>query len=126
MQTEGIKGDRVTKVEVVSVCGYLGALGLAKWTHVYIEKNEINCDMRLGTALFDMFGRCGDPQSAMKVFDNMARRDVSAWTAAIGAMVMQGNGERALELFDDMLKQGVKPDEVVFEAVPSTNSMQPY
>ncbi|PRQ35987.1 putative pentatricopeptide [Rosa chinensis] len=72
--------------------------------------------MRLGTALVDMFARCGDPQSAIKVFDNMARRDVSAWTAAIGALAMQGNGERALELFDNMHKQGVKPD-VVFVAV---------
>ncbi|PRQ36228.1 putative pentatricopeptide [Rosa chinensis] len=57
------------------------------------KKHEINCDMWLGTALVDMFARCGDLQSAMKVFDNMARRDVSAWTAAIGAMTMQGNGE---------------------------------
>ncbi|KAM5552764.1 hypothetical protein ABKV19_025132 [Rosa sericea] len=93
MQTEGIKGDTVTMVEVASACGYMGAIDLAKWTHAYIEKDKINCDMRLGTALVDMFARCGDPQSAIKVFDNMARRDVSAWTAAIGAMAMQGNGE---------------------------------
>ncbi|PRQ49693.1 putative tetratricopeptide-like helical domain, DYW domain-containing protein [Rosa chinensis] len=117
MQTEGIKGDRVTMVEVASACGYLGALDLAKWTHAYIEKSEIKCDTRLGTALVDMFAKCGDPQSAMKVFNTMAGRDVSAWTAAIRAMAMEGNGKRALELFDDMLKQGVKPDEVVFVAV---------
>ncbi|XP_024195518.1 pentatricopeptide repeat-containing protein At3g22690 [Rosa chinensis] len=115
--TEGIKGDTVTMVEVASACGYLGAIDLAKWTHAYIGKDKINCDMRLGTSLVDMFARCGNPQSAIKVFDNMARRDVSAWTAAIGAMAMQGNGERALELFDNMHKQGVKPDEVVFVAV---------
>ncbi|KAL6185615.1 hypothetical protein ACLB2K_041745 [Fragaria x ananassa] len=117
MQAEGIKGDRVTMVEVSSACGYLGALDLAKWTHAYIEKNDINCDTRLGTALVDMFAKCGDPQSAIKVFNTMARRDVSAWTAAIGAMAMEGNGERALELFDHMLKQGVKLDEVVFVAI---------
>ncbi|XP_050373048.1 pentatricopeptide repeat-containing protein At3g22690 [Argentina anserina] len=117
MQTEGIKGDRVTMVEVASACGYLGALDLAKWTHAYIEKNAIECDMRLRTALVDMFAKCGDPQSAIKVFNTMARRDVSAWTAAIGAMAMEGNGERALQLFNDMVKQGVKPDEVVFAAV---------
>lgn len=117
MLTEGVKGDRVTMVEVASACGYLGALDLAKWIHAYIEKNKINCDMRLGTALVDMFARCGDPQSAMKVFNTMVRRDVSAWTAAIGAMAMEGNGEGALELFDDMLREGVKPDEIVFVAV---------
>ena len=66
MQAEGIKGDRVTMVEVASTCGYLGALYLAKWTHAYIEKNKIDCDMRLGTTLVDMFTRCDDPQSEKK------------------------------------------------------------
>ncbi|RXH78165.1 hypothetical protein DVH24_001683 [Malus domestica] len=52
MQAEGIKGDRVTM-----------------WTHAYIEKKKIDCDMRLDTALVDMFARCDDPQSAMDLFD---------------------------------------------------------
>lgn len=117
MQNEEIKADRVTMVEVASACGYLGTLDLAKWIHTCIEKNEIHCDMRLGTALVDMFARCGDPQSAMKVFNNMSTRDVSAWTAAIGATAMEGNAEWAMELFDKMLRQGVKPDGVVFVAL---------
>ncbi|KAF3455649.1 hypothetical protein FNV43_RR00288 [Rhamnella rubrinervis] len=117
MQNEGVKADRVTMVEVASACGYLGTLDLAKWIHTYIEKNEIHCDMQLGTALVDMFARCGDPQSAMKVFNNMSRRDVSAWTAAIGAMAMEGNAEQAIELFDEMLRQGMKPDGVIFVAL---------
>jgi pentatricopeptide repeat protein len=117
MQNEGIKADRVTMVGIASACGYLGALDLAKWILTYIEKNDIHCDMRLGMALVDMFARCGDPQSAMQIFNKMARRDVSAWTAAIGAMAMEGNGEQAIDLFNEMLGQGVKPDEVVFVAL---------
>ncbi|CAN4091288.1 unnamed protein product [Withania somnifera] len=91
MQNEGIKADRVTMVSVASECGY--------------------------TALVDMFARCGDPASAMKVFNKMKERDVSAWTAAIGAMAMEGNGKRAVELFYEMLRKGVEPDQVVFVAV---------
>uniref|UniRef100_A0A2P2PM02 Pentatricopeptide repeat-containing family protein n=1 Tax=Rhizophora mucronata TaxID=61149 RepID=A0A2P2PM02_RHIMU len=114
MQLEGMKADTATMVNVASACGYLGALNLAKWIHTYIGKNEIYCDMRLGTALVDMFARCGDPQSAMQIFSKMLKRDVSAWTAAIGAMAMQGCGKQAIALFNEMLKQGVKPDGVVF------------
>ncbi|PRQ36242.1 putative pentatricopeptide [Rosa chinensis] len=40
MQTEGIKGDRVTMVEAASACEYLGTLGHAKWIHAYIEKKQ--------------------------------------------------------------------------------------
>lgn len=117
MQNDGIKADKVTMVEVSSACGYLGTLDLAKWIHSYIEKNEIHCDTRLGTSLVDMFARCGDPQNALRVFNKMSRRDVSAWTAAIGAMAMQGNAEQAMELFYEMLRQRVKPDGVVFVAL---------
>ncbi|KAK1387850.1 Pentatricopeptide repeat-containing protein [Heracleum sosnowskyi] len=117
MQSKGIKSDEVTMVSVVSACGYLGALALAKWTYKYIETNNIFCDLRLNTALVDMFARCGDTQSAMLVFDTMKERDVSAWTAAIGAMAVEGNGERAVQLFHEMIMQGVKPDEVAFTRV---------
>ena len=114
MQLKEIKVDRVTMVEVASACGNLGALELAKWVYSHIVKNAIYCDMLLETALVDMFARCGDPHSAMNVFNNMHRKDVSAWTAAIGAMAVNGNGDRAIELYNEMLRQGVKPDQVVF------------
>ncbi|KAK6117190.1 hypothetical protein DH2020_049069 [Rehmannia glutinosa] len=117
MQNEGIIADDVTMVSVALACGYLGALDLAKWTYNYIEKHGIQCNTRLSTSLVDMFGRCGDTQSAMKVFDKMKERDVSAWTAAIGAMAMGGNGKRAVELFYEMLRQEIVPDAVVFSAV---------
>ncbi|KAK7253152.1 hypothetical protein RIF29_37628 [Crotalaria pallida] len=117
MQNQGIKGDRVTMVGVASASGYLGALDLAKWVYTYIEKNDIHIDMLLGTALVDMFSRCGDPRGAMHVFRKIERRDVPAWTAAIRVMAMEGNTEGAIELFNEMIKLEVKPDDVVFVAL---------
>ncbi|KAF7151498.1 hypothetical protein RHSIM_Rhsim02G0027300 [Rhododendron simsii] len=117
MQSEGIKADKLTMVSVASACGYLGALDLAKWTYSYIEKFGIHHDLKLDTALVDMFARCGDTKSAMLVFNKIQNRDVSAWTSAIGAMAMEGNGIRALKIFNEMTNQGVKPDAVVFVAV---------
>ncbi|XP_019155009.1 PREDICTED: pentatricopeptide repeat-containing protein At3g22690 [Ipomoea nil] len=117
MLNEGIKANEMTMVSVACACGYLGALDLAKWIYSYVEKTEINCDIQLSTALLDMFARCGDISSAMEVFNKMKVRDVSAWSAAIGATAKEGNGKRAVELFYEMLQEDVKPDEVVFVAV---------
>ncbi|KAF3611694.1 hypothetical protein DY000_02049143 [Brassica cretica] len=111
---EGVDADGVTMMSIASACGHLGALDLAKWIYYYIEKNGIQLDVRLSTSLVDMFSRCGDPETAMSIFDGLANRDVSAWTAAIRAMAMSGNAERAIELFDEMIEQGLKPDGVVF------------
>jgi pentatricopeptide repeat protein len=117
MQNQGIKGDRVTMVGIASACGYLGAHDLAKWIYTYIEKNDILIDMQLGTALVDMFSRCGDPPNAMRVFGNMEKRDVSAWTAAIRVMALEGNAKGAIDIFNEMLKQEVMPDDFVFVAL---------
>lgn len=117
MQKNRMKPDRVTMVGIASACGYLGAFDHAKWVYTYILKNGIHIDLQLGTALVDMFSRCGDSYSGMIVFNGMEKRDVSAWTAAIGAMAMGGNAEGAVELFDEMLRQEVKPDDIVFVAL---------
>ncbi|PKA49371.1 Pentatricopeptide repeat-containing protein [Apostasia shenzhenica] len=117
MQSSGTQPDRVTMVSIASGCSYLGALDLAKWTYTYIRKKKVHTDMKLNTALVDMFARCGDTRSSMKVFDEMPSRDVSAWSAAIGAMAVEGDGRRALQLFSDMVRGGVKPDSVVFVGV---------
>ncbi|KAK6913971.1 Pentatricopeptide repeat [Dillenia turbinata] len=57
MQAEKMKADRVTMVAVASACGYLGFLGLARWIHAYIDRNQIEVDLRLNTALIDMYAR---------------------------------------------------------------------
>ncbi|XP_051127923.1 pentatricopeptide repeat-containing protein At3g22690 [Andrographis paniculata] len=116
MQSEGIVADEATMVSIAAACGYLGALNLATWIHNYIKKYGIRRNVRLDTALVDMFARCGAPKSAMEVFRSMTERDVSAWTAAIRATAVDGNGEHAADLFDEMVREGTRPDEVAFSA----------
>ncbi|KAF6138120.1 hypothetical protein GIB67_033534 [Kingdonia uniflora] len=117
MQTEEVKADKVTMVGVASACGYLGSLELAKWIHAYIDKNEIQCDVQLSAALVNMYARCGDPKISMQLFDKIGEKDVSAWTTAIGAMGMEGDGRRAVELFHEMIADGVKPDGVAYVTI---------
>ncbi|PKU79388.1 pentatricopeptide repeat-containing protein At3g22690 [Dendrobium catenatum] len=117
MQSSGMRPDRVTMLSVASACGYLGALDLAKWTYAYINKNKISTEVKLNTALVDMFARCGDTKSSLKIFEKMQNKDASAWTAAIGAMAVEGNGRRAIYLFSEMIKDGLKPDTIAFVQV---------
>ncbi|KAI4364377.1 hypothetical protein MLD38_020476 [Melastoma candidum] len=117
MQRVGIKPDRITLASIATACGIVGALGVAKWILFYIEHEGIECDVHLFTALIDMFGRCGDPVTAMRVFEKMKRRDPSAWTAIIRAMAASGCGKLAVDLFDKMIQEGYKPDDVTLVGV---------
>ncbi|KAK6941594.1 Pentatricopeptide repeat [Dillenia turbinata] len=117
MQLKGVKGDKVTMVSLLLSCTHLGALELGKWLHMHIEKMDIAVDVALGTALVDMYAKCGCIESALRVFQEMRERDVMTWTALIVGLAMTGQGETALDFFHEMQMSGLKPDAITFVGV---------
>ena len=117
MQLKGLKGDKVTMVSLLLACTHLGALELGKWLHACIEKEKIEVDVALGTALVDMYAKCGSIDIAMRVFQELPEKDVMSWTALIVGLAMCGEGEKALEYFHEMQIGGVKPDAITFVGV---------
>ncbi|XP_010249955.1 PREDICTED: pentatricopeptide repeat-containing protein At2g29760, chloroplastic-like [Nelumbo nucifera] len=117
MQLKGVKPDKVTMVSLLMACTHLGALEIGKWLHAYIEKENIEVDTVLGTALVDMYAKCGSIETASRVFHELSQKDVMTWTALISGFAMCGKGEKALELFYQMQNSGVKPDAVTFIGV---------
>jgi pentatricopeptide repeat protein len=117
MQTKGIKGDKVTMASLLLACTHLGALELGKWLHAYIKKQRIDVDVALGTALVDMYAKCGSIETAIQVFHEMPEKDVMTWTALILGLAMCGQAENALQYFDEMHIKGVKPDAITFVGV---------
>ncbi|MFQ6668607.1 hypothetical protein Gotur_035873, partial [Gossypium turneri] len=52
--------------------------------------------------------------TARDVFSRMSRRDVVSWTSIIVGAAQHGQAEEALSLYDNMILNGVKPNEVTF------------
>ncbi|XP_007015003.2 PREDICTED: pentatricopeptide repeat-containing protein At1g08070, chloroplastic [Theobroma cacao] len=122
MQKIGLKPDNVTLVAVLNACGNLGKLEFGKWVHAYVDKNRIKADGFIGNALVDMYAKCGSVEQAFGVFHSMKCRDVFSYTAMIVGFAMNGEAERALEIFAEMPVVGVKPDDVTFVGVLSACS----
>ncbi|XP_059644027.1 putative pentatricopeptide repeat-containing protein At3g08820 [Cornus florida] len=110
MQRENLKPDCYTMVGVLSACARLGALELGDWACSLIDKNEFLTNPVLGTALIDMYAKCGKMASAWRVFKGMKERDVVVWNAVISALSMNGHVKAAFGLFGQMEKFGVQPD----------------
>ncbi|GMI89153.1 EMBRYO DEFECTIVE 3102, ORGANELLE TRANSCRIPT PROCESSING 82 [Hibiscus trionum] len=122
MQGIGLRPDSVTLVAVLNACSNLGKLELGKWVHAYIDKNRIKADGFIGNALVDMYAKCGSIEQAFGVFRGMECKDVFSYTAMIVGFAMNGEAERALEIFSEMPAAGIKPDEVTFVGVLSACS----
>ncbi|XP_042494694.1 pentatricopeptide repeat-containing protein At1g08070, chloroplastic-like [Macadamia integrifolia] len=118
MQLVKIRPTEVTLLSVLTACANLGALETGSWIHGYINKNGIEIDNNLGTALIDMYAKCGNMEKALDVFINMGRKkDVITWTAMIVGLAMNGRCRESLEFFSNMVTERVRPDEVTFLGV---------
>ncbi|XP_042513821.1 pentatricopeptide repeat-containing protein At1g08070, chloroplastic-like [Macadamia integrifolia] len=117
MQIEDLKPNEVTLVGVLSACAQVGALDTGRWIHSYIDRNGFGLNLLVGTALVDMYSKCGSLEGAQLVFERMLERDVVAWNAMIMGFSMNGQSRKALELFYQMRSGNVKPNEVTMIGV---------
>ncbi|MCL7032385.1 hypothetical protein MKW94_013527 [Papaver nudicaule] len=119
MQTRRLKPDGFTVVSLLTGCAQLGALEQGRWIHEYIEDYNIRMDAVVGTALIDMYAKCGFIEKSMEIFLKADERDRSTWNAIICGLALNGQTNKSLELFSEMKLTGVKPDDVTFVGVLS-------
>ncbi|KAF5188024.1 Pentatricopeptide repeat [Thalictrum thalictroides] len=114
MLVEKVEPNESILVNVLSASAHLGALELGKWIEMYMRNKSVRFTVRLGTALIDMYSKCGCVDTALRVFNEMKEKNVLAWSAMIGGLAINGRGKDALELFSRMQMHRVKPNEVTF------------
>lgn len=107
-------------VSSLSACAHLGALFHGRLIHAYINKTSgAEFSVNLGTALVHMYAKCGSIQCSYKAFRKMAHRDIVTWGAIISAFAMHGQAHKCFQLFDEMVSQGIQPNEIIFVAILS-------
>lgn len=114
MREEGVVPDKVAMVTVVNACAKLGAMHRARFVSEYICRNRFSLDLILGSAMIDMYAKCGSVESAREVFDVMKEKNVISWSAMIAAYGYHGKGKEALDLFRMMLSCAILPNKVTF------------
>lgn len=122
---EGTEPDEVLLVSVLKACAHLGALDRGRAIHEYIDRYGRRRDgnvnrVVLGTALVDMYCKCGCVGEAIEVFDRVENRDIVLWNAMISGLAMHGESRRALELFGRLKEEGrptVVPNRSTYVAV---------
>lgn len=119
LQISGVVPDESTMVSVVSAISDLGLLSMGRRVHGYIIRQKISLEGALGTALINMYTKCGDIGGAYHVFLNISGKNVGHWTSIIGGLAAHGLVEAALRLFSEMLTSGVEANHVTFIGVLS-------
>lgn len=114
MQECGIEPNQVTFVCVLQACSNIAALETGKQVQAQFNNLGLELDVFIGSALIDMYSRCGCLQDALTIFDSLPTRNVVTWNALIAGFSLHSNHESAFNIFKDMLQAGIRPNEVTF------------
>ncbi|KAH7428142.1 hypothetical protein KP509_10G077700 [Ceratopteris richardii] len=118
MKREEVSPDSVTFMGVLKACSSMGAMEMGEKLHHEITKQGLlACDEILGTALLNMYAKCGALAKAHQVFEQLPVRNLVTWSALIAGHVEKGESEQALDCFKQMQQEGPCPDEAIFLAI---------
>ncbi|KAG4913683.1 hypothetical protein JHK82_054269 [Glycine max] len=122
MQYAGFVPNRVTMINALHACAHSGNVDMGAWIHGVIKREGWELDVVLGTALIDMYGKCGRVEEGLNVFRSMKEKNVFTWNTVIKGLALAKSGQEAIWWFNKMEKDGVRPDEVTLLAVLSACS----
>ncbi|XP_031473636.1 pentatricopeptide repeat-containing protein At4g33990 [Nymphaea colorata] len=122
MQEEGIQFDQGTLVSILPACSHLGAVREGTCIHCHSIKMGLHSDLFVTTCLIDMYAKCGKLEESLHLFEEVPKRSSVPWNAIICGLGIHGHGEKSLDLFEEMQKQEVEPDQVTFVSLLSSCS----
>ncbi|TXG46621.1 hypothetical protein EZV62_027872 [Acer yangbiense] len=88
--------------------------------HGLIVKFEMQFDTMVGTALVDMYSKCGCWHLAYNFFKELnGSRNLMTWNSMIAGLMLNGQSEKAVELFEKLEHEELKPDSASWNSMIS-------
>lgn len=112
MIKDGFAPDVYSFISVLKAVGMLGDFDKGKQVHICASKLNLESNVRVGTALIDMYSKCRALQEARSVFDrNFSQCRLNMpWNAMIGGYSDCRLNQEAVALYVEMCENNVKSD----------------
>lgn len=117
MVRAGWRPDESSMVSALSACAHLGAHDVGRSIHCALLRNTARLNTFMSTSLVDMYAKCGCIENAAAVFDAMDDKNAWTYSAMVSGLALHGDGRKALEVFDAMVREGHRPDAAVYVGV---------
>ncbi|MCD7467068.1 hypothetical protein HAX54_004261 [Datura stramonium] len=104
----------------------LEACELGAQLHALCWKAGFALHIVVGTVLIDMYVKCLDLETSRRVFDQMPERNVITWTSMITGYAQNRCPIKAMILFKEMLKLGIRANCVTYTSLLSSFSCPDY
>jgi pentatricopeptide repeat protein len=117
MQWAGLKANHFTFGSVLKACSSVANPEHGKRIHSFIIKTGFESDILVGSAIVDMYAKCGVTEDARTMFYKMPERNVVTWNTIIAGFCQVVDAEEALNYFCEMQQTGIKPNHFTVSSV---------
>eukprot|EP01018_Ginkgo_biloba_P030279 Gb_21442 [translate_table: standard] len=114
MYHRSIPLDSYSYSSILQACADMRALSEGKQVHSHIHTSGLEQNIFLETKLVSMYAICGSLDDARLVFDKIPRRNVFLWNAMISGYAKNDLCEQAINLYSQMQRSGIRPDNFTF------------
>ncbi|KAI4322472.1 hypothetical protein L6164_022164 [Bauhinia variegata] len=105
MREAGIEPNNITFVTLLSACADYPSDSVSFGTAIHANTRKLGLDTKdviVGTALIDMYAKCGRVDLARFLFDQLGVKNLVSWNTMIDGYMRNGEFDDAIELFDEM------------------------
>ncbi|KAI7736990.1 hypothetical protein M8C21_005403 [Ambrosia artemisiifolia] len=119
MHDSGILPTPYVFSSVISSCTKISSFKVGEQLHALIHKWGMSSETFVCNALVTLYSRCGDLVSAEQIFSKMEHRDGVSYNTLISGLAQKGLSEKALQLYESMQSDMLKPDSVTVASLLS-------
>ncbi|CAK9137695.1 unnamed protein product [Ilex paraguariensis] len=120
MRSTGVYPNHFTFSAVLPACADTMIAFHGEQIHSLICMHAFDSDVFVGSALVDMYAKCGDMGSAERVFDEMPERNLVSWNSMIVGSLENKLYDGSVRFFKGVVGQtSISPDQVSFSSVMS-------
>ncbi|KAI5070431.1 hypothetical protein GOP47_0014774 [Adiantum capillus-veneris] len=114
MQLEKVVADNTTYTSIIKACSDDNQVDMGALLFSLIIESSDHLNEVVGNALVSMYVKCGSLTDACRLFANLSKPDVVAWSAIVAGHVLHGFGQEALKFYCQMQLDGKESDNVTF------------
>ncbi|KAK7301481.1 hypothetical protein RJT34_12346 [Clitoria ternatea] len=117
LNMENTKPDCVLIASVLASIAQTANVGLGCEVHGYVLRHGLEPDVRVSSALIDMYSKCGFLNLGICVFRMMPERNIISYNSVILGLGLHGCASEAFRMLYKMLEQRLVPDEATFSSL---------
>ncbi|GLT73992.1 hypothetical protein SLA2020_458140 [Shorea laevis] len=115
MHSNDIEMDEFTFSIILSGVAGLAALTWGMLIHCCTVKHGLDTSVVVGSALIDMYSKCGQINNAESMFWSLPKRNLITWNAMVSGYAHSGDLMKVIEYFEQLkMVKDLKPDSITF------------